>query len=120
MDARELRLGNYISVLGNTVEVIKIFGERKIEVHSDILQFWDVDIEEDDMDVLPIPLTEEWLDKMKFRKYNNIRFEHDMLLGDIVKDNGFYLANVTPEIKWVHQLQNAFYAITGEELEVKP
>lgn len=70
-------------------------------------------------DITPIPLTGKWLDKFKFRKYNNIRFEHDMLPGDIVKGDVFYLANVVPEMKWVHQLQNAFYAITGEELEVK-
>lgn len=128
MNGKDLRIGNFISVLGNTVEVIKILGEKKIEIHSDILQFWDVDIEDEDEDVKPIPLTEEWLLKFGFEK-NDDFISEDHLWSDFIK-KGVRIqlpyfdwkdsdGEISFSVKSVHQLQNLFYSITGEELTIK-
>lgn len=70
----------------------------------------------------PIPLTEEWLIKFGFEgniiAVNDLWIEHD---GDV----GYYLADDhsigvgMDYIKYVHQLQNLYFALTGEELTIK-
>lgn len=75
----------------------------------------------------PIPLTEEWL--LKFGFDNNgvvwiglntdaqelqITKQGDVLIYD--EDDNFIPLN---RIQYVHQLQNLFYALTGNELELK-
>jgi len=128
MTAKEFRLGNLISVLGNVVEVIKIYGDIKIEVHSDILQFWEVDIEEKDEDVLPIPLTEEWLLKFGFKRLESpapeIHPYADYIKYDIVISMPYFefsysYGDSSRVLKYVHELMNLYYTLTGEELEIK-
>ena len=94
----------------------------------------------------PIPLTKEWLLKLGFANYQwcensafiklecgkslYLRFYSDKWScrkADIGKDEkGFYIKNTTKntvleagKLKHVHQLQNLFFALTGEELTVK-
>lgn len=70
----------------------------------------------------PIPLTEEWLVKLKFNKdftgwqNKGIRLYFDDILNSIVLDTDGcdYLNQV--KIQYVHQLQNLYFALTGEEL----
>ena len=87
----------------------------------------------------PIPLTEEWLvkfgfEKIKFKNYKSPCYElKDIILmkdirdwnifkycvsvgdeGEDVDGTGFILSTV----KCVHQLQNLYFALTGEELEL--
>lgn len=72
-----------------------------------------------------IPLTEEWLLKFgleeryvknewswhlnKWNSYTEIR----------KTEGGFKFLDGYPEIKYVHQLQNIYFALTGEELMLK-
>lgn len=107
MDAKELRIGNYVyaqsgKLVANRdsiykVENVNIQSARKYE---------------------PIPLTEEWLLKFGFTSFG-LRYSHDHLPFDIIKGNGFYMANITPEITTLNQLQNLYFALTGEELQLK-
>lgn len=77
-------------------------------------------------DFEPIPLTEEWLLKFGFEKtpwyFNSYRLvignndyailidlDGDCEVGDII----------TCKIQYVHQLQNLYFALTGEELTIK-
>lgn len=115
MDVRELRIGNFVSLfgLGETVEFplteprfIRVLnGEYKVE---------------------PIPLTEEWL--IKFRFGGRPDFKWNGIVGIQIGDGKYYLAlkdlsNVLfhsiVEIKYIHQLQNIYFALTGEELTIK-
>jgi hypothetical protein len=64
----------------------------------------------------PIPLTEEWLLKFGFKKNDEGRYDKRM---ELILENKVYhfkqgWTNV--ELKYVHQLQNLYFAITGEEL----
>lgn len=113
MNGEELRYGNYVySHRAN--------GEKVIHQHFDFSD--DVEGYE------PIPITKEWL--VKFGCWNtpinenlfscgilSLYLEDD---GDVTVsrienvNNGCYLTT----LKYVHQLQNLFFAITGEELEL--
>jgi len=78
--------------------------------------------------ISPIPLTPEWLERLGFEKresgvcyewWNGINeVTHDWLVSITeMKDNGqFFYRNGKHTIKYVHQLQNLFFALTGEEL----
>lgn len=75
---------------------------------------------------IPIPLTEEWLTILGFerdnRRYSPTKFLYQkypitFYTGDkYIKLNGYYEYN----IMYVHQLQNLFHVLTGEELIISP
>jgi hypothetical protein len=84
----------------------------------------------------PIPLTPEWLIKLGFSgAFHKLTGEHSHLPSHY-NLNGFridveyncgseevshYEFNLHPstELKYVHQLQNLFFSLTGTELEIK-
>lgn len=77
--------------------------------------------------VYPIPLTEEWLLKFGFEKIGE-NYENDWLLIHThlkTKELHFILNlpnshqyNITV-LNYVHQLQNLYFVLTGEELTIK-
>lgn len=84
----------------------------------------------------PIPLTEEWLFKFGFEVYAESVIMKAFKIGfnEITQDYLFDLCwikdldgkdkhpfykNGRFEIKYVHQLQNLFFALTNEELTIK-
>lgn len=76
----------------------------------------------------PIPLTHEWLKKCALID-KNVFFPGEptitskgSLLIQCINDTAatFYLPiNNSIEIKYLHQLQNLYHALTGEELQIK-
>lgn len=117
MEVKDLRIGNYISPLG--------IGVTKVEGFC----IWDNLIQSSDFaergieDFEPIQLNEEWLLKFGF-KYNNPTYEwYDKSAVFFIQVNylGFDLIakfhnQVIREIKYVHELQNLYFALTGKEL----
>ena len=73
-----------------------------------------------DLDIEPIPLTEEWLLKFGFEKTSLHYLKKD---GIIIQseDNYFecFLGSIVVKLQWLHQLQNLYFALTGEELKIK-
>ena len=96
--------------------------------------------------ISPIALTEEWLLKFGFELKNqlsihktkiyyisNIEVDYCIYFADFRQDFGFYieytdspyakdegvLYPITFGIKYVHQLQNLYYALNGEELKME-
>lgn len=72
----------------------------------------------------PIPLTGEWLIKLGFNKHGrNGGYEvsvHSRDENGVVNfglDDGHH--GLEPQLKYVHQLQNLYFALTGEELTMK-
>jgi hypothetical protein len=127
MKASELRIGNLVwdfNVIHPTekyvtVETIELEGcmlrnERgvyKIKYHF----------------MKPIPLTEEWLLKLGFEHFNDTGWSISHKKIYFILSYSFFKNIVTIEtdeeawahiynIKYVHQLQNLYFALTGEEL----
>lgn len=120
MKATELRLGNFVSHLGHVVEITM---SRYIgDFHEGILE------------LSPIPLTEEWLVKFGFEISWHIndgsgfgfsKHKKDYFVIFHVKQKGFRVAfrnengRIEIPVKYVHQLQNLYFALNGEELTIK-
>lgn len=78
----------------------------------------------------PIPLTSEILLKADFRlqkegeyylEYQNDLFivVNNKMVVNLVFDVAEYIEEPYDHIKYVHQLQNLYYSLTGEELNIK-
>jgi len=113
--ATELRIGNYVWGGSDRHEQIaEIFRERVVtSFRGNLLNVSDYE------DISPIEITQEILIKSGFTYIKSNKLEHDELGQFISQGNGFYMTEVLPEMKYVHQLQNAFYAFTGKEIEIK-
>lgn len=128
MNENELRIGNLVHHLDN-------WSHRQPE--QDFKEF-DFKWEDRDWyaigectmdlkDILPIPLTEEWLVKFGFINYiinyylpipeikAEIHFEmfRKEYVCILYCSTGSFIPN---DIKYVHQLQNLYFCLTGEEL----
>jgi hypothetical protein len=103
MKAQELRIGNYLKK-----DVVV-----KIDARS-IFDIW-----EETKEYQPILLTEEWLLRFGFvsNPYQD-RYENKSIHVQCNKTRGvteLWIENM-PHIKYVHQIQNLYFALTGEEL----
>lgn len=124
MEAKNLRIGNLVKSESEKSEVFELD--------------WDVErgrinyIGDNNYD--GIPLSDDWLIDFGFQKYH--AWEYRWMTGglQLIETNGFWYPAVFshPEmsheddqcvslnrIQYVHELQNLFFAITGEELELK-
>ena len=119
MKPQELRVGNLISFKGKwngEVEEIKS-GSISIKDNEGIFPY---DAFE------PILLTEEWLLKYGFKQYETVGIKtHNYIKGNfkfnsavlwVAEYKGIHIEN---KILYVHQLQNLYFALTGEELKLK-
>lgn len=119
MEAKNYRLGNIVDLWGSVAYIQRCdFSENEHGIAVD--------------EAKPIPITEKWLSALGFEEaYNSeftLRFDYDEdnrfdwminkqnkeLSGLRFKGNTFY-----KEVKYVHELQNFFFAITKTELSVK-
>jgi hypothetical protein len=126
----ELRLGNLIFHNGEVMPVVQI--ERRYKtIYS--LNYIDVDERIIGDHFQPIPLTPEWLERCGFVSTLSGDDFHSEIIWDDPKsdyhyceagyfidksgDYGYYCD--IGDIQYLHQLQNLYYALTGEELTIK-
>jgi len=115
IDARDLRIGNlvYSPMMNDNFKISNLTDE-----YNPTCQ--------------PIPLTEEWLVRLGFQKESKEYFikinNHSNLLlfYSTFHDKYYYFADVerrqynsTLPMLYVHQIQNLYYSLTGQELEMK-
>lgn len=127
INPNELRIGNLVNwdadhMCGGTCKVV-VINEFRFEVGSLAGCY---PLQEDYTDIAPIPLTPEWLERCGF-EWNEIihRWEHSVS-GYCVGRDDFGFSNgigdgtfAQPYIKHVHQLQNLYWCLVGEELVIK-
>lgn len=121
MKANELRIGNYLKSDG---VVVKIDGRS-------IFDIWGS--EASSCKYEPIPLTEEWILKFGFIANENgepqIETNDGMGLSISIQETPYkysawhfisseHTYSIISECKFVHQLQNLYFALTGKELEL--
>jgi hypothetical protein len=116
MRANEFRLGNYIQTDKGDVAVI-------IRVEQDGIMVAPIDEDDYDYHVLPIPLEKDWVVNFGFKpnRYNDEFIKGDLLLDCEYTDyntwNVVFKGQCFPiDLKYVHELQNIYYAIFGVEL----
>jgi hypothetical protein len=139
MKANELRIGNLVDLGNRIAKVIEINHLTCVVVDLEETQ----DTIEDYERSKSIPLTEKWLLKFGFRKNKDKRwmrgksryaifyFEYyatgeDNCMWRIEYHDTDYGRNEYKDcnqwgdrIKYVHQLQNLYWSLTGEELTIK-
>ena len=123
MDARELRIGNLMELPNGEISKVTGFTENG--------KVWFVREPKHEEcalkinQVKPIPLTEEWLFEFGFIDDFSKDFRVRLIghrLGDffITEKMKLLTSDINSvKIKYVHQLQNLYFALTGEELTIK-
>ncbi len=138
MKANEVRIGNYY-----LYHIFDVFDERKEwdeinQIDIEDLIWLSTPEGEVDTDYRPMPISEEWLLMLGFKEgyavysegfsidvqetdfYLRPCFHGGYYWGFNLKDKmdcEFY--DVLP-LKYVHELQNLYYALTGKELSLQP
>jgi len=119
MKASELRIGNWVNAFGiprqvNAKEILSLY---EIEEANQIC-----------IDLSYIPLTEEWLDKLGFKEMDTnenggdhyfCHSKSDIGLDSSFQPYGIFGNTVRYDLEYVHQLQNLYYALVGQELTIK-
>ena len=117
MKATELRIGNYITTEYMNKSIFKV-----ISIHSDRIYFESVreNFKSDTIQnyIKPIQLTEEWLFKFGFDKAVNGWWSSDEIFSYRDGYFGFGVDRYT-KIQYVHELQNLYFALTGEDLTIQ-
>jgi hypothetical protein len=123
MKVSELRLGNYIYHNGEVVPVVQI--ERR---YKTMYRLNDLDVDERIIEdhFQPIPLTPEWLERCGWQLVDQGRgpyywLEKQCWFHIHLPEDGTLYANFNNNavhIKYLHQLQNLYFALTGEELTI--
>lgn len=118
MKAKDLRLGNFVQYDGYPMNVTGIYHNCVyLDFEGNEGDFFELS----DEDLKGIELTEYWLNKFGFEFsvyfqwwYKNNFHNYTIDLGG----SSEFECNGHP-IKYVHELQNLHFALTGQELEVQ-
>jgi hypothetical protein len=125
MEARELRIGNFISDMhASDGGYWKVWELKKETCHYGLFTYKYENLK-------PIPLTIEWLEKFGFKLRNKEHYgtsyymflkewsiRHKIKRGKDLFSLNMY-SNYVKYIEYVHQLQNLYFALTGKELTIK-
>lgn len=109
MKAKNLRIGNLVDLYGSIATVQRFdFNDRPPNGLA-------VDKGK------PIPLTEDWLTKFGFNKFpNQKKYDTDDFWACSLRNgNEWHFEDLECIIRYVHELQNLFFALTGSELKLK-
>lgn len=104
---RDFRIGNMVSV-----GVITGIYETRPGVYSCQING---DFAFDLNDIEPVELSPERLKDFGFRPFGKDWSQSGVIIH--TRKRGFVISKSVPEIKFVHQLQNYFYARTGKEIK---
>ena len=130
--ANDLRVTNFVSYRNEIVLAVLLIGIDSVSLIKPNGQTIVAKLDE----IFPIPLTDYWLQRFSFSD----KAYKDGFIGIDVNHTNFVLTkpggeydfkyyswqfknDIWPkynELKYVHQLQNFFYALTEEELVIKP
>ena len=104
MKAQELRIGNWVYEIEDAIQVEVV----------DISNLYYNDFNDGTIIYTPIPLTEEWLVKFGFKPLSNDWQKDGIIIH--TRKRGYVLRKSVPIVKYVHNLQNLYFALTGKEL----
>ena len=121
----ELRIGNLVTEsLGEILRIVSLSIDNNIQnicARGKNAAIWGMS------GLNPIPLTTEILEKCGFKFDKNRPYDMNNYGVDMDEKNlHFYYDSITlnfngfGNVQYVHQLQNLYFALTGEELTINP
>ena len=118
MKATELRIKNLV-LRDTEIRLISFLDETYVGLSDDFEKRGMCLLTE----IKPIPLTEEILLKCGFRKsksgmYLFDKFSFDLSDFEFGVESDYYYLTISENIKYLHQLQNLYFALTDIELEI--
>lgn len=120
--ASELRIGNYyqasIEFNGSIEAKFNLFGAERIFILTEDKLILLLQLRKELLEwVNPIPLTEEWLLKFGFesKRYSMFLSVYENKIT-IQNDFSYVSGGFKVYIKYAHQLQDLFFALTGNEI----
>jgi hypothetical protein len=133
MKANELRVGNWVKFEGNFYQIHSINdNDRTVELGDG---YYYLPSRYNIRYIKPIKLTEQWLINANMKlvgKFSNQRYlrvkKHKFDISQITfspverlvrLESGYKESILIPHIKYVHQLQNLYFALMGKELKIK-
>jgi hypothetical protein len=129
MKTSELRIGNLVKCKKSNdhgiYQVMALDGfNLKIMLGGVRMDEWN-----DEHQIKPIPLTTDWIKKFGFwEEYSSgheTGYFSKKFVNITIAENGFYCycgdcrRHISLTLYYVHQLQNLFFSLTGEELTYK-
>lgn len=117
INTAEIRIGNFVDFEGECCKVLEISKNGLALCLSDGEQEWI-----DGFQLYPIPLTEEIILDFGFFKYNNayvLEVPDENIHNwqfSIWNDFTYNSVEFPVELKYLHQLQNLYFALTNKEL----
>ncbi|GAB0154742.1 hypothetical protein CHRYSEOSP005_00020 [Chryseobacterium sp. Alg-005] len=122
IDAKALRVENLVTYNGSVFKLKKI---SKYKVTADRGKG---DVEFDIGDLSPLKITEYWLKRLNFEfdEFEKPKIKVPSELGYAkfeLSENGIFLidgdqSTIGKELRFVHEVQNLFFALTGEEMKI--
>jgi hypothetical protein len=120
MEAKNYRVGNFVRSKINGISKVEQVGSS---INSNYVGGRSLDGNYWENSYLPVEITEQWLIDFGFRKdeETDYRWFIDDWLAYDLDDNCIRISDSWEfgKRKYVHELQNLFFAITGRELELK-
>jgi hypothetical protein len=125
MESKELRIGNLL--LDNDKIICEVKEIRENYILTNSLDNFKTLVAQIGL-YEPIPLTEEWLLRFGFvecldnyildisQRISLVYFDRNECQFSIIQDVNNEIALKFGAVKYVHQLQNLYFALTGEEL----
>lgn len=134
MNANELRIGNLFDLPVRCKNEVAEYLEKQLDteyfpvcaIEKDQLRlFIDEELEFYYSDLIPIPLTEEWLLKFGFiwSESHGLWILKSSGSFNLCENSGYYKLSfynnlIGEQFNSVHQLQNLYFALTEKELEI--
>lgn len=123
MEASELRIGNWVQINNEYWPNLKGVNFKVTSIECSAFTLYSIkgvgnsNYNQYDYNIEPIPLTEDWLLKFGFEDVPTGNYWNQKLCIHIYS-NEFYILQEQGRvfIQYVHQLQNLYFALTGEEL----
>lgn len=111
MKSSELRIGNYLYDRNDKLAIVEEINEDDFKAYSGMAT---------SLLLKPIPLTKEWLMNLGYFPCSFSENHYSIIGHRVWQCNEMFLCDKNGVIiKHVHQLQNLYFALTGEELTIK-
>jgi hypothetical protein len=131
MKASELRIGNLVKTCTPGMKIMIPFGEWQVQGLTISGEAIFKGFNMGERHLAGIPLTEEWFTRMGFKSLSLFSHGENWIgidagngfiyrfRGELHVGNGDYNGGFPVSCEYVHQLQNLYFASTGEELLIK-